>query len=150
MRLVRLERHTSTFSGSRHHCFDLFSCFVAFLHRTRVYAGKQGPVPARLVCRRCTKPPLTASRACGARLDTQNHFMICMLLIYLCVCLCRTQEEESALPLIKHYFTGPEMGALVGKIMGKRPTELMQASLKGGKGLILPEYNEPGSHGKGG
>lgn len=39
----------------------------------------------------------------------------------------RAQEEESALPLIKHYFTGPEMGALVGKIMGKRPTELMQA-----------------------
>ncbi|CAM9282159.1 unnamed protein product [Ectocarpus sp. 12 AP-2014] len=39
------------------------------------------------------------------------------------------KEEESALPLIKHYFTGPEMGALVGKIMGKRPTELMQTIL---------------------
>lgn len=37
------------------------------------------------------------------------------------------QEEEGALPLIKHYFTGQEMQALVGKIMGKRPTELMQA-----------------------
>lgn len=36
------------------------------------------------------------------------------------------QEEESALPLIKHYFTRQEMEQLVGKIMGKRPTELMQ------------------------
>lgn len=36
------------------------------------------------------------------------------------------QEEESALPLIRHYFTRQEMEGLVGKIMGKRPTELME------------------------
>ncbi|CAM9406827.1 unnamed protein product [Choristocarpus tenellus] len=39
------------------------------------------------------------------------------------------KEEESALPLIKHYFTPQEMETLVGKIMGKRPSELMQAIL---------------------
>lgn len=56
----------------------------------------------------------------------------------LCACVCATQEEESALPLIKHYFTGQEMEALVGKIMGKRPTELMQVRLR--------EYGGGGGH----
>ncbi|CAM9556797.1 unnamed protein product [Discosporangium mesarthrocarpum] len=39
------------------------------------------------------------------------------------------KEEESALPLIRQYFTVQEMRVLVGKIMGKRPSELMQAIL---------------------
>lgn len=39
------------------------------------------------------------------------------------------REETSALPLIKEYFTPIEMESLVGRIMGKRPSELMKSIL---------------------
>ncbi|CAM9778753.1 unnamed protein product [Chrysoparadoxa australica] len=39
------------------------------------------------------------------------------------------KEESEALPLIRQYFSADEMADLVGRIMGKRPSQLMQTIL---------------------